>query len=214
MILALAHRLVGIAALLDQSAQLLELLEDGPLGLLLRGLARLGVFLLRFFVEQLALRDLTSLDAIGELQQVRYRKRLSQNLVADIALTGLDLLGNFDFLFARQEGDRAHLLEVHAHRVGGVFTEGLLFALFLDPLVSFSSSLARVGSAMASTDSTSISPSIEIAPSISSAGAASWGNASAMSSKRPTLGPVGFDGFLPLCSRFLCMPLVSRTGFQ
>ena len=49
----------------------------------------------------------------------------------------LDALGDFDFAFARQQFDRAHLAHVHAHRVGGAAEFGIdggqrLLGLFLD----------------------------------------------------------------------------------
>src|SRR5438477_243894 len=40
--------------------------------------------------------------------------------LAHLALAALDLLGDRDLLLAREEGHAAHLLEVHAHRVGGL----------------------------------------------------------------------------------------------
>ena len=40
--------------------------------------------------------------------------------LAHLALAGLDLLRDRDLLLAREERDAAHLLEVHAHRIGGL----------------------------------------------------------------------------------------------
>ena len=55
-----------------------------------------------------------------------------------LQLGGLDPLGNFDFLFAREQRDLAHLLEIHPNRIVQdvvLRRAGLLLLRFLLPLL-------------------------------------------------------------------------------
>ncbi len=46
------------------------------------------------------------------------RDRGAEDLVFDLVLAGLDPLGDFDFLLAREQLEVAHLLQVEANRIG------------------------------------------------------------------------------------------------
>ena len=99
--------------------------------------------------------------------------------LAHLALAGLDLLGDRDLLLAGEERDAAHLLEVHADRIGGFAGSALgLLGLrrLLGPLgLGRPSRASPSASAVSSTASTSMSmsPSIETTWSSSSAAAGS-----------------------------------------
>ena len=98
--------------------------------------------------------------------------------LAHLALAGLDLLGDRDLFLAREERDAAHLLEVHADRIGGLAGSplGLLgLGLLLGPLRLRRPCRAprRAPSPRRASTSMSISPSIETTWSSSSGAAPS-----------------------------------------
>ena len=131
----LARRLGELAALGGQLAQLLERLEDRAVG----RRHGLGAFLRRvvvgFLVLQIALAQLTGFDAVGQLEQVADEERMAEDVLADLLLALLDLLGDFDFLLPAEQGDGADLLQVHADGIGGVLREVVaLLAFLLGPL--------------------------------------------------------------------------------
>ena len=69
--------------------------------------------------------DFVFLDAIGKCQDFRDRGRARRDRLDHVLQAVFDALGDFDFTFARQEFDRAHLAHVHAHRVGGAAEFGI-----------------------------------------------------------------------------------------
>src|SRR5262249_43245212 len=80
--------------------------------------------------EDVARLDLAVAQALGEIEHVLHRLIEREDRLAHLALARLDLLGDRDFLFAREERDAPHLLEVHAHRVGGLAGRALGLLLF------------------------------------------------------------------------------------
>ena len=118
---SLGHELVLLA---HEPAQLRHLLQEaiGPLVFSRTGLARLGGLAGGRLVvaEDVPRLDLTVLQTIGETEHVLHRQVEREDRLAHLALAGLDLLRDGDFLLAREEGNAAHLLEVHPHRIGGL----------------------------------------------------------------------------------------------
>ena len=81
--------------------------------------------------------DLGASQPLREVHHVGEGRLEREDGLPNLALAGLDLLGDRDFLLAAEEGDTAHLLEVHADGVGGFARRafGLLrLGRLLDPL--------------------------------------------------------------------------------
>ena len=66
-----------------------------------------------------------SRQPVAEVEHVLEREVEREDGLAHLALAGLDLLGDRDLLLAGEERDAAHLLEVHADRIGGLARRAL-----------------------------------------------------------------------------------------
>ncbi len=88
----------------------------------------------RFFLvvtEEVAPVDLAVTEPIGEVQDVLQRQRQREDGLPHFQLARLDALGDDDLVLAGEQGDAAHLLEVHPDRIGRVAQERrAIFALF------------------------------------------------------------------------------------
>ena len=83
-------------------------------------------------------RQLALVDALQDLYRDPHHIVAGQQLAAEAGPRDLDLLGQRDFLLAREQWDFAHLRQVHAHRivrpalavvVGGQELVGLAFQI-------------------------------------------------------------------------------------
>ena len=110
-----------LVTLASQALQLAHLPEEGLGPFVLLALGALGRLGLRLVVaEDVPRLDLPAAELLSERQHVLERQVEREHGLAHLALAALDLLGDRDLLLAREEGHAAHLLEVHAHRVGGL----------------------------------------------------------------------------------------------
>src|SRR5581483_2042852 len=104
----------------------------------LAGLDLLGRLLgLVVVAEDVPGLDLVLAELLGGVRHVLERQVEREDALAHLPLAGLDLLGDRDLLLAREEGNPAHLLEVHADGIGGLAGAplGLLgLGLLLRPL--------------------------------------------------------------------------------
>ena len=119
----------SLSASLGRRLGLLGLLASQPsgsasafsavLGLGLAVLAmRLGA-VGRLEVDDVAQQDLALADRVAPADDRAHRQRaLAQRLEHGVA-PGLDALGDLDLALAREQLDRAHLAQVHAHRIVG-----------------------------------------------------------------------------------------------
>ena len=106
--------LVGLGQALERRDVLQELAQH-----LLVALGRRSLFI-GLVGEDVARLDLAGPQTLGEAEHVAESDRQPVNAVAHFVQAALDLLGDRDFLLARQQRDAAHLLQIHAHRVGAV----------------------------------------------------------------------------------------------
>ena len=81
----------------------------------------LGAFVGRFEIDDVTQQNLAVVEFVAPdddgLEGQRAFARPGDHRLA----AGLDALGNGDFAFARQKLDRAHLAQIHAHRIVGTF---------------------------------------------------------------------------------------------
>ena len=70
-------------------------------------------------IDHLVDADFVAFDALREREDFGDRGRACGNRLDHVLQAVLDALRDFDFAFARQQLDRAHLPHIHAHRVGG-----------------------------------------------------------------------------------------------
>src|SRR6266540_1253628 len=122
-------RLLGLRALgaLDRRGAFdcaLDLDLDGLLLDLL--LLALRLLLVARVLHDLADADLALAEALAELEDLADRDRRRQDRGEDLLLALLDPLRNLDLALARQEGDRPHLAQVHAHGVVRLAVAGVL----------------------------------------------------------------------------------------
>ena len=117
-----------------ETAHLVDELDDA-LGVPL--LVELGVFFVGV-MDDLLDADLLLAELVAELEDLLDGDRRVEHDLQRRPLALLDALGDLDFALAGEQRDRAHLAQVHAHRVVGlgVAVVVLLFGLFL-PSVSF-----------------------------------------------------------------------------
>ena len=102
-----------VGQLLGGDAQLLELTLVGFGSAFFVGIVgRLGGVL-----EHVAQVGFAGLDALADPDHEIERDRRTEHFFLDFVLAGLDTLGDFHFLLARQELEVAHLLEIKADRV-------------------------------------------------------------------------------------------------
>src|SRR5581483_5652673 len=80
-------------------------------------------FFVALFLDDLAHADLVLGQFLAQIQHVGERERARQYFVDDPLFAVFDLLGDFDFAFAAEERDRAHLAQIHAHRIAGLADE-------------------------------------------------------------------------------------------
>src|SRR5262249_22964019 len=118
----------------DQAAELRYLLQEGVRSLVLPGTVVTGLGSLGgrgvVVAEDVPSLDLAALQAIRKAQHVLDRQVERENRLAHLALAGLDLLRDRHLLLAGEEGNAAHLLEVHPDRVGGLARRALDFLGF------------------------------------------------------------------------------------
>jgi hypothetical protein len=137
-------------------------------------------------------RDLVVLHLLAELDDLLHRDGRLEDRVEDLVLAVLDALGDLDLALAGEQRDRAHLAEVHPHRVVALARVGVVEATASassgigTTRFSWSSSAARLAGTftwlLASTTSISSSPRMPISSSIWSARCASVVKASLISS--------------------------------
>src|SRR5262249_56217160 len=82
----------------------------------LRPLGRLGLGLV--VAEDVARLDLPFAEPLRQRHHVLEGEIEREHTLPHLALAGLDLLGNRHLLLTREEGAAAHLLEIHANRIG------------------------------------------------------------------------------------------------
>src|SRR6185312_2275824 len=120
--------LVAQLVLAVQAAHLVDELDDA-VGVPL--LVELGVFLVDV-ADDLLDADLGLLELVAELEDLLDGDRRVEHDLQHAPLAFLDALGDLDLAFAREQRDRAHLAQVHAHRVVGLrIALVVLFGLFL-----------------------------------------------------------------------------------
>ena len=107
-------RLVGFREPLERRHVAHELTEQ-----LLVALRR-GALFVGFVREDVARLELTGLEPLGDAENVTEAERQLIDAVTDFVKAELDLLGDRDLLLAREQRHAAHLLQVHAHRIGAV----------------------------------------------------------------------------------------------
>jgi hypothetical protein len=76
-------------------------------------------------VDQFVDAHFVARDLAGGFQHFGDGGRAGRNGHDHVLEAILDALGDFDFAFAREQFDRAHLAHVHAHRVGGAAEFGI-----------------------------------------------------------------------------------------
>ena len=114
--------------------QLLEQLLVGFGPALLVGIGGLFAFL-----EDVAQVGLAGLDPVAQVDKKIQRDRRFEDLFFDLLFAGLDPLGDFDLLLAREQLEVAHLLEVEPYRVGRIARRvgRLFFGFFLGLRLDF-----------------------------------------------------------------------------
>ena len=71
-----------------------------------------------FFIEDHAVETLLALDQfIGQIEVVEVHETELMKVLGDLNLGIFNALGNFNFLLASEQGNLAHLLEIHANGV-------------------------------------------------------------------------------------------------
>ena len=113
---------LGLVLVVHRFGRVVRLAGDSGVGQRLRDLAAVGL---------LEVDDLAQQDApAGELLAPDHDRLEGQRALAQAAdhgvAAGLDALGDGDFALARKQLDRAHLAQVHAHRVVGAVEGALL----------------------------------------------------------------------------------------
>ncbi len=120
--LGLAELGLELLALADQAAELADVFQELGRALVFFPLGDLGGGGLGGVVvaEHVPRLDLAVAEPLGEVEDVLHRLDEREDGFAHLALAGLDLLGDRDFLLASEERHAPHLLEVHADRIGGL----------------------------------------------------------------------------------------------
>src|SRR6185436_9664296 len=93
--------------------------------------------------HQLADRPLAGVQLVAQQDDLLGDERRPRDRLDDRQLAPLDAAGDFDFAFAREEGDRAHLAQVHADGVVGL-VEGARREIELDLLGAFTRAVDRL----------------------------------------------------------------------
>ncbi len=78
------------------------------------------VLFVALFLDDLAHANLVLGQLFAEIENVAQRQRIGQDFVDDPILAFFDLLGDLDFALAAEQRHRAHLAQVHAHRIAGL----------------------------------------------------------------------------------------------
>ena len=130
--------LVALLVLALEAAHLVDDLDDA-LGVPL--LVELGVLLVDV-ADDLLDADLLLLELVAELEDLLDGDRRVEHDLQHAPLALLDALGDLDLALAGEQRDRAHLAQVHAHRVVGLRVAAVE-VLFLFLLFSFSVALRR-----------------------------------------------------------------------
>ena len=76
-----------------------------------------------FFIEDHDFLDVAdaALEILTQRKDFADHDRRARNRLEYAQLATLDALGDFDFALAREQGNGAHLAQVHAHRIIGLF---------------------------------------------------------------------------------------------
>ena len=130
-----------LLALVDGAADFADLIEQA----LFMDLFFLEVlaFLVALFLDDLAYANFMLRQFLAEIEDMSQGQRAGKHFVEDAIFAVFDLLGDLDFAFAAQQRHRAHLAQIHPHRIAGLTDHVVvgvlgLFFLFLvfDQLVA------------------------------------------------------------------------------
>src|SRR6266508_2638371 len=131
--LAALDHLGGLDRALDLGRLLLDLLLLAP-----------RLLLVARVLHDLADADLALAEPLAQLEDLADGDRRREDRGEDLLLALLDPLRDLDLALARQEGDRSHLAQVHAHGVVRLAVAGVVLLLLLLLLVRLLLGLGRL----------------------------------------------------------------------
>ena len=102
----------------------------------------------RVEIDDVAQQHLSFVEGVAPTDDRAHRQRAFTDAADHHLAAGLDALGDRDLAFARQQLDRTHLAQIHAHRIIGA--ADIVVVEIAADLASASSASAAAGSSLSS----------------------------------------------------------------